>query len=417
MKQTAFRSIVHDFSYHPRKRLEIFRALELEDKVALLNRTTNYIKEDLLKHLELNECQEVLERFDPDQATDLIQLLPKRKREKVIATLNESLKRDLSLLLSFDPHTAAGLMNLDYIQVDQEDYIDQIAEKVRTHEQKTGKIPLILISSDSNLKGFLPGYRLVLAKPKDKALDHLQKIATLKSTTTQDQVLKFFQTHPHRKAVVLGEHDNVLGVIYSDDIIRLIQEKESASLYDFAGVRAEESVYDAFRRKVKFRYKWLILNLGTAFLAAFTVSIFQDTIAKQVLLAVYMPIVAGMGGNAGTQTLAVMVRGLATEEITTKTIFTVLRNEVGAGFVNGLINGLIVFTIVLVVNHNLLVGAVLGIAMVVNLLIAASFGTLVPVLMQKLGKDPASSATIFITTATDIFGFLAFLGLATVLLR
>lgn len=413
----SFKSFLHDFSYSYARRADMFRELSLEEQVKVLRQVTPYIRQDVIKRLNDEELRVLLEQFDPVEATDLLQLLPKKKRESIIETLNESLKKDLALLLSFDPDTAAGLMNLNYVQVPEEATLEEVADKVKIHEERTGKLPLILVFKADTLKGFLPVHKLVIAKKTDRAGLYAKKIATIKQSATQRDVMSFFKNNPHRKAIVLGERENVLGVIYSDDILRLLQEQESSTLYDFAGVREEESVYDTIKRKVKFRYNWLIINLGTAFLAAFTVGFFKETIAKQVLLAVYMPIVAGMGGNAATQTLAVMVRGLSFQEIGTKEILHVLRNEVGAAFINGLINGVIVFLIVMVFNQNLMVAIVLAAAMIFNLLIAATFGTLVPVIMQRLGKDPAASATIFITTATDIFGFLAFLGLATLLLQ
>ncbi len=151
-------------------------------------------------------------------------------------------------------------------------------------------------------------------------------------------------------------------------------------------------------------------------MAASVVGLFEDTISKYVLLAVYMPIVAGMGGNAATQTLAVVVRGIALRQIELKTALKTLKNELGAGFVNGLINGFLVAFVVLVKDHDPKIALILALAMVINLIVAALFGTLVPLIMQKLHKDPATSATIFITTATDVLGFLAFLGLATIIL-
>jgi len=160
----------------------------------------------------------------------------------------------------------------------------------------------------------------------------------------------------------------------------------------------------------------LIINLATAFLAASVVSLFQETISAFVLLAVYMPIVAGMGGNAGTQTLAVVVRGLALKEIELKTAKRVIINEIIAGGINGIINGILVAAVAILWNKNPMFGLVIGLAMVINLIIAGFFGAIVPLIMKQLGKDPASSATIFITTATDVFGFLSFLGLATILL-
>ena len=188
-------------------------------------------------------------------------------------------------------------------------------------------------------------------------------------------------------------------------------------MYDFAGVHAEESVLDPAFYKIKLRYKWLIINLGTAFLAAFTVGLFEETISKFVLVAVYMPIVAGMGGNAATQTLAVLVRGIALKQITLKNAWPALRNELLAAGVNGVINGVIVAGVVLFVNNDIRMALVLAMAMLINLLVAAFFGTLIPLIMQRLGKDPAASATVFITTATDVLGFMTFLGLATLFLR
>ena len=173
---------------------------------------------------------------------------------------------------------------------------------------------------------------------------------------------------------------------------------------------------DGAADKVKFRYKWLIINLGTAFLASFVVSLFGSTISKYVLLAVYMPIIAGMGGNAATQTMAVMVRGIALKQIDLKSPFNALKKEVLAGAINGIINGIIVALVVIIINHDLMIALILAMAMVANLIVAGFFGTLIPLVMKRLGKDPASSATIFITTATDVLGFLAFLGLAKLLL-
>lgn len=417
MDKKQLHAIIKELSYSYNKRLAIFRNLELKEQAKVLKSVTSTIKSDIIKKLTEEELRSILELFDPVEAAEVLKLLPKKKREAIVETLNEYLKHDLALLLSFDPDTAAGLMSLDYVQVNEDDSIEDIGEKVKKYEKKTGKLPTILVIGKEKLTGVLPGHKLVFAKPKEKAGDFSSYIPTLKHTATQKEVLRFFRKNSHRKVAVLGEHDNVLGVIYSEEILKILQEKESASLYDFAGVREEESIYDSARVKINLRYKWLILNLGTAFLAAFTVNLFEATIAKQVLLAVYMPIVAGMGGNAGTQTLAVMVRGLDTQDLAKKEVLHILKNEVLAGMTNGLINGLIVFGIVLAFNRNIMVATVLGIAMIINLLIASSAGTLIPVLMKKLGKDPAASATIFITTATDIFGFMAFLGLATILLR
>jgi len=225
-------------------------------------------------------------------------------------------------------------------------------------------------------------------------------------------VIETFKSHPHDKIVVLDDDGSILGIIYSDDVLKLLKKASVNDLQRFAGVSEEEDVLDPPLVKVKNRYRWLIINLATAFLAASVVSLFQKTISAYVLLAVYMPIVAGMGGNAGTQTLAVMVRGLALKEIEPKRVQKVIINEMVAGGINGIINGGLVALVATLWNKSPMLGLIVAIAMIVNLVIAGFFGALIPLIMKKLGKDPASSATIFITTATDVCGFFAFLGLA-----
>jgi len=417
MHSKQFEKILHKISYYPKQRLEIFNNLKIGEKRDIILRLTKHIQYDIVTKINKHDFVSLLEHMDNDEATDLLQLLPKRKRERVILELNSQLKADIKILLQFDPESAASLMNVNYIQVEWEDAIASVARQVRTHERRTGKLPVILVMQRGKLLGYLPGHQLGFGRPQDKSIKYLKKIKTIKYNTNVDQVLSIFESYPHNKIVVWGEKKNVLGVIYSDDILHALHKKESASLYDFAGVKPEESVFDSMRSKVKSRYKWLIINLGTAFLAAFTVGIFDETITKYVLLAVYMPIVAGMGGNAATQTLAIMVRGITLKQISLSTVWRTLKNELGAGLINGFINGLIVAAIIFFKDGDIRIGLILAMAMIINLLIAALFGTTVPLVMKKLGKDPASSATIFITTATDVFGFFAFLGLATLILK
>lgn len=408
--------LVKQISYNAKNRISLFREQPFSVQVGAFKQLSAYVKKELIKQLENAEIVALLEKFDPDEVTAVLQLCSKKRQAKLVAELTAQMQADVSMLLDFEPNTAAQLVNLNYVFVAHDQTVATVAEKVKNHEKRTGKHPTILVLDQQVLLGILPGSSLALSKPHELVTSYVKKVPTLKYSTSQKKVVRFFKRNPHSQAVVLGKNDNVLGIIYSDDIIRLLNEQDSASLYDFAGLDREESIYDSPKRKINFRYRWLLLNLVTSFLAASTVGLFEDVIAKEVLLAVYMPIVAGMGGNSGTQTLAVMVRGLAFHDLTWVEIGRTLMSEVAAGFFNGLLNGLIVFAIVTFIQQNLLVGIVLGVAMVTNLVIAATFGTLVPVVVSKLGKDPASSATIFITTATDVFGFLAFLGLAAFLL-
>lgn len=416
-KDYQAQNVIYHISYYPTKRLEIFRSLSMEQKRDIILRLTKRLRYEIISGLKKEELINVLEHLDVDESTDILELLPKGKRKSIIEELNRQLKSDLSLLLKFDPETAAGLTNLDYIQVEAEDSIASVSRQFKVHENRTGKMPAIIVMKEGKMLGYLPGHELALAHVNQRAIKYTKKIKTISHKANKDKVLEVFRRYPHHKIVVLGATNNVMGIIYSDDVLKILREKESSSLYDFAGVSQEESVYDSARVKIKYRYKWLIINLGTAFLAAFTVGLFDETISKYVLLAVYMPIVAGMGGNAATQTLAVLVRGISLKQIDLKNMWRTLNSELNSGLVNGLINGFIVAVVVTIKDGDFKIGLVLAMAMIINLLIAAFFGTIVPLIMKRLGKDPASSATIFITTATDVFGFVTFLGLATLLLE
>ncbi len=405
-----------DVLFRKDKRIETFLALDQDKRVDLLRSVTTGVKKDILKRIPESDFVSILQTIDPDEATDMLQLVSKMKREKVLNDLSAELKDSLSILLAFDPETAAGLMTLDYIQVDESETIEGVAEKFKHHEKKTGRPPVIIVLENNKLNGFLPGHVLGIARRTEKINSYIKHMQSISYAAKHKDVLNLFQSHPHTKVAVLNDSDEVVGIIYSDDMLQLIEKEQGSSLYNFAGIKQEESVTDTAKNKVRNRYRWLIINLGTAFLAAFTVSLFSNTLDKYVLLAIYMPIVAGMGGNAATQTLAVQVRGISLRQIDLSNAWMSLRNELGAGLVNGVINGIIVFSVVMVVNHDFKIAMVLGLAMIINLLVASTFGTLVPLIMKRLGKDPATSATIFITTATDILGFLAFLGLATIVL-
>lgn len=405
-----------DILFRKEKRVELFLQLPHEERVDLIRSMPPHVKKDIVGHLPDSELVRMLEGVDPDEATDILQLLGKKKREKALLLVSQELKDSLSTLLEFDPQTAAGLMTLDFIKAEVFEPVSAAAKKFREHEKRTGRLPVILATKKGKLMGFLPGHELAFARPSEAIGKYIKRIPTISYAATHDDVVHLFHAHPHAKVAVLNDDDDVVGVIYSDDVLKLLKEQEASSLYDFAGISQEENVTDSARRKVQNRYRWLIINLGTAFLAAFTVGMFEETLEKFVLLAIYMPIVAGMGGNAATQTLAVLVRGIALKQIDLKNALKTLRSEMGAGFVNGVINGIIVAAVVILLNNDYKIAIVLALAMVINLVVAGFFGTLVPLIMQRLGKDPAASATIFITTATDILGFIAFLGLGTLIL-
>lgn len=375
------------------------------------------VQQSLVKDMNRDQLWRFVSRLDPDEAVDVLGLVDEELRERVLRRLDEDRREKAKFLLEFDPETAAGLMHLDYVTVGADRSLDHVAERVRRYEERSGSVPTIFVTEEGELVGELPGQ--VLAMPDSDNIelrDHIHETPTVSFDSPDTDVIDVFREHPESSVAVLGEDKSILGVIYAEDLLRLIDEAASETLYEFTGVQEEESVLDGPLSKVRNRYKWLIINLGTAFLAAGAVGFFEDTIAAFTLLAVYMPVVAGMGGNAGTQSMAVTVRGLAFGQISLSTGGRAVVNEIIAGAANGAITGILVAIIASVFNQSPLLGLILGVSMVLNLVIAGFFGTTIPLILDRIGKDPATSATIFITTATDVLGFFIFLGLAQTVL-
>jgi len=416
MAKKKTQSIVYEILSSPKKRISIFREIPVNDQGFILLSLPKKLQREIMNKLSDKELVELLDYLDSDETTDLLQNIGIKRSKKILKKLGRELREKVKFLLKFDPRTAAGLMSLDYIEVEKNITFEQISKIIQKHEKRTGKFPAILVVQDGFLVGELPAHTLAIGKRKEKIGKYVKKIPSIEHDKNEREIVAVFKKHPHNKIVVLDKDNSILGIIYSDDILKLIEKQSANNLRQFAGVSEEEDVLDPALTKVKNRYRWLIINLATAFLAASVVGLFQGTISKYVLLAVYMPIVAGMGGNAGTQTLAVVVRGLALKEIELKTAKRVIINEIIAGGINGIINGILVAAVAILWNKSPILGLVIGLAMIINLIIAGFFGAIIPLIMKKFGKDPASSATIFITTATDVFGFLSFLGLATIML-
>ncbi|MFD1565570.1 magnesium transporter [Haloarchaeobius amylolyticus] len=374
------------------------------------------VQASLVADMGREQLQGFVRRLDPDEVADVLGLADEAVRESVLRQLDDDRREKAEYLLEFSPESAAGLMHLDYVTVDVERDLETIAKRVKRHEDRTGRFPTIFVTDDEALLGELPGQTLAMSNGEAIDLrEHVQETPTVRYDSPDTEVVDVFRANPESSVAVIDD-GNILGVIYAEDLLRVIEEEAGETLYEFTGVKEEESVLDGPLSKVRYRYKWLIINLGTAFLAAGAVGFFEDTIAAFTLLAVYMPVVAGMGGNAGTQSMAVTVRGLAFGQISLSTGGRAVVNEIIAGGVNGAITGVLVAVIASVFNQSPLLGLVLGVSMVLNLVIAGFFGTAIPLVLDRIGKDPATSATIFITTATDVLGFFIFLGLAQAVL-
>ncbi len=416
-KSTLLAESVQEITYHSKDRIERFRAFPLEEQSAIFEKLSPYVQQSILKLLSTDEIVQLLDHFDLLRAENILARIPnQKKREKLSLKLKIELKEKAEYFLRFHPKAEFTLLSFNYILLSSDSTIGDVAEAMDHHYREVRRFPEVLVHENGICIGEVEPGVLVREGNRKRLFDLVTEVPTVSYQDDLSHIVDTFARTKHGKVVVKDVDNSVVGIIYAEDALRLFGGEPSAALYDFAGVADSERATDGMWKKVQHRYKWLIINLGTGFLAASVVSLFENTINEIVLLAIYMPIVAGMGGNAATQTLAVIVRGITVGEVSLRNGMKPILNEVGAGFINGSINGVIVALVATFWNESPALGLVIGIAMVFNLVIAGFFGAFIPLFMKSIGKDPATSATIFITTATDVFGFFMFLGLATVVL-
>ncbi|MFO7872182.1 MAG: magnesium transporter [Candidatus Undinarchaeales archaeon] len=414
MVKSELSKIISDLK-KKRNKLEVFREIPPSEQGFVLLSVGKKLRKKILKGMKREEIKKFCHFLDPDEIEDVLAVLSKRKRKIILEDLKVELKEKSEFFFNFYPKRAAGMMNIDYIEVPEDATVDEVYEHVEEHVERTGKEPVILVFDNGTLKGEIPLHELMVTS-ETEIEDLISDIPCIEYDAKHRECLKVIKRHPHGRVVVYDDDGSVIGVIYAKDLLDVIQKETTEDLYGFAGVNREEDVLDNMFTKVKYRYKWLIINLFTAFIAASVIGLFQDTISQYVILAVYLPIVAGMGGNAGIQTLAIVVRGLVLKEIKKGNEFRILLREMGAGVIDGAITGLVVAVVAYVINGMWLLGIIVWASIIINLLIACTAGTVIPLTLKKMNLDPASASSIFITTLTDVFGFFIFLILATTFL-
>ncbi len=365
---------------------------------------------------------EIIARFmhfnDEDDATDILQFLSPSRRTLILLKMKEDKRRKIEKLLHFGSETAGGLMDFNFILVRPEYTQKEVMEKIQRHVDMQKQIPTVIVADDKGeLLGFIPHRILMFTNtPGANISEKSLAIPTVSYKTDREQVVQLISRQRADVVAVVDEKNTVLGVIRLTDLLRVAQDEATEDIYRFAGVDVEEHALDSVLAKVKRRYSWLIINLGTAFMASFVVSLFQDVITQAAILAVYMPIVAGQGGNAATQALVVVVRGLALGEISWSRAKRVVIKEALTGTVNGLITGMLAALVAVALGAPPVLGFILMAAMIINMFVAGFFGALIPFVLKRMKIDPATASAVFVTTTTDICGFFVFLGLGAMFL-
>ncbi len=416
--------VLHELADLDRK--AVFAALSRSDTELAAESLSELSLEEgveLLKILEPERIAEVLQELPSDDAALFIGHLPEDLRERLLDLMRIEASTEVQELLSFAEGTAGRIMTPDVFALKEDLTVGEAISAIQGASRDVELVYYLYIVDDRNHLVGVSSLRQLLLVPPTTPLKKIMStdVISVRTDTDQEEVAQVVARYDLLGVPVVDEENKLMGIVTVDDVLDVIREEATEDIYALAGVRSEDSVLGAPLRSVRLRLPWLLVNLGTAILAATVVYTFKATIEQVVVLAALQSIVAGMGGNAASQTLAVIVRGLALGEVTWENGRRVLFKEVLVGAVNGLVNGLVAAIIIWVwfglSLKMLLIGAIVAAALIINLIIAAVAGTLIPLTFKRLNADPALASTVFVTTCTDIAGFLAFLGLATLLLR
>lgn len=382
------------------------------------------IKDEAIEHFSSEELAQAVEGLESDDATDLvldIDDVDEGKGEEVVAHLDEEDREDIDKLRRYEENQAGAWMQTELFDATLDETVQTSIDRLKALKEANeleNIYQVFIINEQRRLIATIPLENLILFdfSKTYRELVESKEFRSVEAATDIEEVAKMFEQYDLSVLPVVDWQGKLVGRITSDDIYDVIEERATEQIYNLAGVddeaEQEEKLFGVFQK----RASWLFLNLLTAILASIVIAMFDETLAAFIPLAILMPIVASMGGNAGTQTLTVMVRQIALGEIDFENAKQALSKELIVSLFNGLLFALLMGVIAYVWFDTGMLGVVIGLAMIINMLVAGSFGAAIPLLLKRLDIDPAVGSTVLLTTATDVFGFFSFLALAQVML-
>lgn len=404
-----------------RERVRLFKSLPIKVAVSLLERISPHATAPLLEELEPDRAGQLLHEVQPRVASSIIHQLENAKREQLLGALKEDVARSLRQLAQYPGETAGGIMEPRVVSLT----IDLTAQQAISAIRKAPREALhylYVTHRDGRLTGVLNMRDLLLASPRDPIESIVRtNVTSVPDTMDSEEVVQLMRDRGFIAIPVVDFEGRLVGVVRHSEALQAGQDAAFSDMQTLVGAGADERALSPVRMVVKSRLPWLYVNLVTAFMAAAVIGMFEGIIAKVAALAVLLPVVAGQGGNTGSQSLAVVMRGLALREIIPGVKKRVILKELFAGLVNGIAVALVTSAVVcgwrIVAGDSMRsavgLSLVIGLAMIVNMAAAALSGAIIPLILRALGRDPAQSAAIFLTTVTDIVGFAAFLGFAS----
>ncbi|MBY0541793.1 MAG: magnesium transporter [Sphingobacteriaceae bacterium] len=374
--------------------------------------------EELLLQLHPDKRTEIVEELDYDDATDIISQLEEHEQKEILEDLNEDDASSIRNLMSYNEKTAGGLMNTELIHINlnlnRKDAIDEI---IKQSEEIEEFYTIYVVDDLNKFIGIVSLKDILRAKSNTKITEMVKDNAVyVKAYTDQEEVAKLISQYNLTSIPVVDDEMRLLGLVTFDDVIDVLEDENTEDFLKISGVSEDEELSGNWVEAVKSRLPWLIINLGTAFLASAVVRYYEHTLSQLAILSAYMVIIAGMGGNAATQALAVTVRRISLYDLTDNQAYRTVLKEFTVGLINGAVTGLVVFVFAYFFDANPMLGFVIFLAMTGNLVIAGITGSSIPLVLKRVGIDPAIASSIIITTFTDVFGFLLLLGLASKLL-
>ncbi|MFD0913603.1 magnesium transporter [Methylophilus luteus] len=399
-------------------RLMVWDLVKAERDGEILLEASDAVRQTLIADMDSEELLAAAEQLNTDELADLAPDLPKDVLQDLMYSLDTQNRERLQSALSYPEDTVGAIMDFDIVTIRD----DITLEVVLRYLRRLPKFPdhtdkLFVINRDDILQGVLPLKRIILNDPETEVGDIMSTDAVVfHPEDMSDQAAMAFERYDLVTAPVVDNNRKLVGRITVDTVMDIIREEAEADMLSWAGLREEEDFFASIWKSVQNRWAWLAINLVTALVASRVIGLFEDSIEKIVALAALMPIVAGIGGNSGNQTSTMIVRGLALGQISSYHMKSLLQKELGVALLNGLLWGGVLGLIAYMLYGSAALGLVMMSAMTLNLLLAAVNGVMIPLVMNKLGRDPAVGTSVMITAITDSGGFLIFLGLATIIL-
>ena len=401
-----------------KERVIVWKLAEPEDDGDVLLEVSDAVRETLIESMDKEELLAAVEDMDADDLADLADDLPQNVIAEALQTRDEEERAQVQAAMSYEDDQVGAVMDFEQVSVRADVACEVVLRYLRRFESLPDHTDKIFVIDENDvLIGVLPIRTLLVSDPEEMVETVMATdVVRFRPTDNVEEAAQAFERYDLVTAPVVDEDKRLIGRITIDEMVDVIREESEADMLNMAGLQEEEDLFAPIWDSVRNRWVWLAVNLCTAFVASRVIGAFEGSIEKIVALAALMPIVAGIGGNSGNQTITMIVRAMAMGQLSGLQASRLLKKEVGVALVNGLIWGTVMGAVSWLLYGSLGIGLVMVAAMTLNLLLAATVGVLIPVMMEKAGRDPALGSSVLITAVTDSGGFLIFLGLATIFL-